>query len=158
MCVCDLGFKCVCAIWEGYILNPPARGWSPPSRRPSPLSSVVVQRPAVPSSSCRLLCCRRVVSSAVVSCAVVSCAVVSCRPVVQSPGRVVCLLSSLRPSFALSRSPYSLAPNSFPTVHLCLFSFSSQSLLFLPDFTRSKLFLARLFFFFLFTATRRALT
>ncbi len=38
MCVCDLGFKCVCAIWEGYILNPPARGWSSTSRRPLPMS------------------------------------------------------------------------------------------------------------------------
>ena len=38
MCVCDLSFKCVCAIWEGYISNPPARGWSSPYRRHLPLS------------------------------------------------------------------------------------------------------------------------
>ena len=49
MCVCDLSFKCVCAIWEGYILNPPARGWSSPYRRHLPLS------PCSPVSLCHLV-------------------------------------------------------------------------------------------------------
>ena len=83
MCVCDLSFKCVCAIWEWYILNPPARGWSSPSRRPLPLFNMS-SRPAVLPS------CRHPVLPAVVSCRVLSscrhrnrlASGLSCRPVV----------------------------------------------------------------------------
>ena len=58
MCVCDLSFKCVCAIWEGYISNPPARGWSSPSRRPrarAGLCAVVTVKRRRPVSLCHLV-------------------------------------------------------------------------------------------------------
>ena len=119
MCGCDLSFKCVCAIWEGYILNPPARGWSSPSRRPLPLS------PCRPVSLCR--CVAVSPGHLFTPCHLVT--LFTWSPghlftqsrvhVVRSPGHLVdwlrlCVFAPLRPSFALPCSPYSPAEKSIP--------------------------------------------
>ena len=63
MCVCDLSFKCVCAIWEGYILKPPARGWSSPYRRPCHYQACrPVSLCQLVQSTCRLVACSRLVA------------------------------------------------------------------------------------------------
>ena len=168
MCVCDLSFKCVCAIWEGYISNPPARGWSPHPVAPCHYSTCrPVQRPVV-LSSCRhrnrLPSCRP---------AVLSSAVLCCRGAWRLvPAVAVCRLSSVccRLSavvFASSRLRTHLSPflvslftlaKIYPIAgNLRLLSQSYQSCHLLPDFTVTSLFLSRLFCLELLTLAKRAL-
>lgn len=75
----------MCAIWEGYILNPPARGWSSHSRRPLPTS---IRRRRLPVVVCPVVVChpasRPALSRPVICCLLPAVCCLSsscCRPV-----------------------------------------------------------------------------
>ena len=143
----------MCAIWEGYILNPPARGWSPPYRRPLPLFNMS-SRPASCRPSSAVLPSSALPSCRLLSCAVVASGVIVWRLVTRLPGRPVAWSSvrvwsswrlfapfAFAPIFRPSLFPYSPSQKSIPLREISAsFQARFNPYFSCPDFTRSMLF------------------